>query len=109
MNVLEFAKAQRRMCATYLSCKGCPLQHGYCLLSADPKEERDEEIISIVEAWGKENPAKTRQSEFLKLFPNAKLDSNGVLQICIEDIDGNFKCPADCASCRKRYWLKEIE
>ena len=68
--------------------------------------------IATVEQWVKDNPFKTRQSEFLKQFPNAKLDSNGVLAIRPCDIDS--KCCTDddyfskCGTCAKDYWLTEV-
>lgn len=107
MEILEFANIQRRMCKTY-DCVGCPLNNRLCRIAMD-SAENDEEIISIVEAWVKENPGKTRQSEILKLHPNAKVEDDGVLLICPGFMDENFKCCGDCDMCRKRYWLEEIE
>jgi hypothetical protein len=69
-------------------------------------------VYDAVSAWSDSHPIKTRQSEFLKLFPNAKLDSNGVLAIRPCDIDS--KCCTDdeylskCGTCAKDYWLTEV-
>ena len=62
----------------------------------------------------KRKPKKTRQSEFLKMFPNTRVH-NGVLVIASCGIEGNeFKkqnCNSyeRCIDCRKDYWLEEVE
>lgn len=59
-------------------------------------------------------PKKTRQSEFLKMFPNARL-IDGVLDIMPCKIVGrefqeqNCNTYCYCETCRKEYWLKEVE
>jgi hypothetical protein len=58
-------------------------------------------------------PVKTRQSEFLKAFPNAPIDKgNGVLFVdpCTVDSTqkGNKYCSISCTTCRKNYWLAEV-
>lgn len=83
-----------------------------------------EEIVSRVEQWAKEHPIKTRQSEFLKMFPNAQKSSNGVLDICPRKfepekykgvtpdkicINGNADDEYHCDECCRDFWLKEIE
>ena len=40
-----------------------------------------EETVSKVEQWAKDHPVKTRQSEFLKKFQDAKIGKDGVLII----------------------------
>lgn len=107
MDVLEFANIQRRMCKTYVSCKGCSLNHGFCRL-ANGTKERDEEIIDVVEKWAKEHPIKTRQSEFLKLHPHTTLDNDGIIRACVSDMECDFICNGNCVKCRKDYWLEEI-
>lgn len=57
---------------------------------------------------------KTRQSEFLKLFPRALKDLNGVLRFCPQEMDSSFPCPiivkrTPCANCRRKYWLEEVD
>lgn len=67
--------------------------------------------------WASEHPAKTRQSEFLKMFPNAKVDKDKIPRLypCDMDTRISFKdemCKAsegDCYMCRKQYWLVEVE
>ena len=72
-----------------------------------------EKAVEIVEQWAKEHPANTRQSEFLKLFPNAKID-NGAIDIGPCAIDSYYKphnkcIDTPCEECRKNYWLSEVE
>ena len=70
----------------------------------------------ILEARGettKETPGekkKTRQSEFLKMFPNANRDDD-VICICPNMICKNVDCDsyAYCKACRKDFWLAEVE
>lgn len=70
------------------------------------------DAVEFYRRFAKDRPVKTRQSEFLKRFPNAKLDSNGVLAIRPCDIDS--KCCTDddylskCGICAKDYWLTEV-
>lgn len=54
-------------------------------------------------------PKKTRQDEFLEMFPNAKtVDS--VINICPKRIDKKFdRCTYSCIECHKDYWLQEVE
>ncbi len=74
------------------------------------------EIVAAVEKWAKEHPAKTRQSEFLKMFPNAALFSFGttdVCDICPAKIDDTLECDISrdcgCYGCKRKYWLTEVD
>ena len=70
--------------------------------------------IAIVEKWSKENPIKTRQSEFLKLFPEASVGENGYLTLnpcefypkMRKECTNNYKW---CADCRRDFWMQEVE
>lgn len=70
------------------------------------------ETISKVEQWAKDHPVKTRQSEFLKLFPNVqKLD--GIINICPILIDEDYKSTSECLGtrcnvCRQLFWNEEV-
>lgn len=67
-----------------------------------------EEIVKEVERWSEENQPKTRQTEFLKQWPDTALDSNGVLAIEPCTLDKAYQdtnCEEeDCAECRKEFW-----
>lgn len=60
-------------------------------------------------------PKKTRQDEFLKMFPNAPMTYGGLLDTTPCTLEGRSfieqKCDsyATCLDCRKDYWLKEVE
>lgn len=52
---------------------------------------------------------KTRQSEFLKMFPNAE-PKEGVMDICPLILDKSAKCfKANCKVCQKDFWLAEVK
>lgn len=72
-----------------------------------------ESIVKELEEWCKEHPAKTRQSEFLKEWPDTYLDGYGVVSIapCMISKDHqDMNCDtSDCADCRKAFWSQEVE
>lgn len=98
MDAVAYFKAFERMCDSFDSknniagkpCVGCPLA------------------------------VKTRQSEFLKMFPNARIESDGMPSICPivvdkrchnKDYDALFCLVRDeeeCRKCRRDFWLAEI-
>lgn len=63
----------------------------------------------------KKHLRKTRQSEFLKMFPNAILTPEGNIIICPAKVDATHKCHLTntnslaCKKCVQTYWLTEIE
>lgn len=109
MDAMELCKQLDRICKSH-SCESCPLGDGKCSIRYIGRN--GESVVKIVEEWVKDHPIKTRQSKFLKRFPNAKLDSNGVLAIRPCDIDS--KCCTDndylrkCGACARDYWLTEV-
>lgn len=113
MDAVKFLETRRRMCSE-LACYECPLsyeENGYMLCKAFNEYENYEEVVRIVEEWAKDNPAKTRQSEFLKIFPKAKMFDD-VLYICPARIESDFACDnhmIGCSFCLKKYWLAEVE
>lgn len=56
---------------------------------------------------------KTRQGEFLKMYPNARLNSKGILDIRPCNIDTSYStdhCYFACGDeCQSNYWLQEVE
>lgn len=110
-----FLREWKRMCKHQTGCSTCklPLFGVNNLFQCQyyfkyyPKE-----AIEIVQKWSDENPKKTRQSEFLEHYPNAKVD-DGVLDICPLCVDGNFHfngCNVfECADCERMYWLAKVE
>lgn len=74
-------------------------------------------LVSQVEQWAAEHPVKTRQSEFLKQWPEAKLKQDGVITICPLDVSPAYRekdgsCAirsGSCADCKRQFWLAEVE
>ena len=115
MDAVKFIREYDRMCDSFNGrCTGCGINkrlHGEMWCDAYIRQN-PEEAVAIVERWSREHPRKTRQSEFLRLFPNADRDS-GVLKFCPHDIDTDFWCPVDeegtCGDCKRKYWLAGME
>lgn len=103
MDAVEFIKTRRRM------------QNNDSTVTPIIFYGDAEEIVTETEKWGKEHPVKTRQSEFLKMFPRPALDRNGILAIqpceVVVDIckDNNDNEITNCCTCRREFWLEEIE
>jgi hypothetical protein len=116
MDAVEYLKTQYRLCKSQDSCSGCagcPLrdkEDGYC--SIENISGRAGDAVQIVEQWAKEHPINTRQSEFLRMFPNAMInESDGILCITPCNIEGkSIGCPngKSCGDCRREYWLTEV-
>lgn len=114
MDVFEFTKERIRMCKSYKDCKGCPLYDNSCGIDSIISDEDCKRSIAAVEQWSKEHPRKTRQSVFLKQYPKAKLDKDGVLHICPAFMGGKIPekyrciCSTDCGACRREFWMQKI-
>ena len=113
MDAVEYVKQRNRMCDYYVNCGDCPAGNyeGCASLNEIPN------LVPIVEKWAKEHPAKTRQSEFLKQWPDAEIGNDGYPSVApcqlykdIEEKDENGICCKNCgcAECRRDFWLKEI-
>lgn len=94
MDAVEFLKMKKRMCESYVgSCMGCPIRdakHEKCMSCEKYMREYPVETVAIVEKWLAEHPIKTRQSEFLKLFPNAKLEEHREIKRLYPDVWNQF-------------------
>ena len=112
MDAVKYLKERERMCNSYNNmCDGCGF--GKVPKCNRTEEDNPEKAVAIVEKWSAEHPVKTRQSEFLKMFPNAPLRENGSIAICPLDVDRDVKCSQKqglrCLDCQKEYWLAEVE
>ena len=115
MDAVEFFKTVNRLCKNQRHCTECPIcKNGVsCMVKADDDSIKSmEETVSKVEQWAKDNPVKTRQSEFLRLYPNAKT-MGGVIVICPNHIDSTYRnvdtCDHSfCEECCKKYWSEEV-
>lgn len=114
MDAVKFIKERDRMCRVYHhagDCYQCPAKD--CECSALEGMVDDDNIVTIVEEWSAAHPRKTRQSVFLKQYPNAVLDKDGVLRICPSFVGGDVSekyrclCSTDCGACRREFWMHE--
>ena len=118
MDVVKFFQTVNRLCKNQ-SCAECPIcKKGMikemCMVRrtvmlGDASVEDIEEMVSKVEQWAKDHPVKTRQSEFLKMFPNAVTD-DGVLCIGPCEVEKGIVCVngKTCDDCCRKYWLTEV-
>ena len=121
MDAVEYLKNKTRFLDEFCqsACRSCPFDstnNGKGVECEDLEVKYPELAVEIMEKWSTEHPIKTRQSEFLKLFPYANTDPEGVLQIDPCSIDrkianeeeacDKFSC---CLECKKNYWLAEVE
>ena len=105
MDAVEFIKQVRRM--------GKQKGESICF----KLEEKDTEIVEKVEKWAKEHSVKTRQSEFLKMWPDAEIGDDGLpsiapcqLNVELLQCESQYDCEKRgvCGKCRCDFWLKEI-
>lgn len=97
-------------------CKGCHYE-GNSILNM-PCCHCERTIMDCFEPKKKsekkpEKKTKTRQSEFLKAYPNAETNQ-GIIDICPRNIDKDFdECKnysiGCCVECQRDYWLQEVE
>ena len=115
MDAVMFVKEWKRMCRSSKTCLSCSIgkSAGVSTVCSNVVKEEPEKYVAIVEKWSAEHPMKMRQSEFLKMFPNAPLRENGSIAICPLDVDRYAKCSQKqglrCPDCQKEYWLVEGE
>lgn len=129
MDAVTYIKAYARMCDSFDSkhnitgkpCVGCPLDDIGRGCHMNDLTNNAEECVAAVEKWAKEHPVKTRQSEFLKMFPNARIEIDGMSPICpivvdkrCHNKDDDALCclvrdEEECRKCRRDFWLAEIK
>lgn len=100
-----------RMCYSSYDCSNCPLANEFENINCDMNARQyPEKFINLVQNWSDDHPIKTRQSEFLKLFPKSKLEK-GVLLIrpCVIEGECINLDKHECGECREDYWLTEVE
>ena len=123
MDAVEFLKEKSRMCNTFNLCDGggyketCELyQEG--LTCADYTNDYPEKAVEIVEQWAKEHPRKTRQSAFLKMFPDAFVYQGSIdIDPCkiVKSKYDTEQCKLrktrewSCENCREQFWHEEVE
>ena len=116
MDAVKYLKERNRMCGCS-NCSECPLyekNNGKEVNCQVIEEKYAEDAVAFVEKWSVDHPAKTRQSEFLKMFPDVKLLNNEIIDICPRCVDITLperpRCySVKCSECKKDYWLAEIK
>lgn len=112
MDAVKFVETLGRMCdAECIKCEFRKRLSGF-ETCAVWRKTHPEEAVAIVEQWAAEHPVKTRQSEFLKRYPGARITIDGFLHACPMDVfsDTSINCNArNCFECRKKFWLAEVE
>lgn len=106
MDAIEFVKQLRRM-----NEQGVP-KNRFIYPCAGQETDSPEEVVAEVEEWAKEHSVKTRQSEFLKHYPDARILAHGCLNVCPMNVfsDTDINCNAQpCIECKKAFWLAEVE
>ena len=119
MDAVKFVKEYLRMCTKVDDCGDCPVcKTDFCTVPAKERsQESAEEIVELVEEWSAAHPRKTRQSVFLEQYPEAAIDSYGVLNLCPTPISKSHrniygKCAhagVKCDKCRREFWSQEVE
>lgn len=118
MRPQDFLKEYNRMHNSYSDgpCSECPLYDLPCQQGIADMEPEDFAVMyDKVAEWSDSHPIKTRQSEFLKIFPEVAVDNSGV--ICVgpcrifPDMGDGKYCgrQPDCPDCRKDFWLRPID
>ncbi len=113
MDAVEFLKTLRRMCNC--ECLNCEFKKRLSGVEACTvwRKNHPEEAVAIAEKWAKDHPVKTRQSEFLKHYPGARISvAMGCLNACPMNVfsDTGINCNAQpCFECKKKFWLAEVE
>ena len=114
MDAVEYVKQRERMCDYYSDCDKCPAKE----VIGCANITKISQMVPIVEEWAKEHSVKTRQSEFLKMWPDAEIGDDGLPSIAPCQLDVRLihgKSQEDCEGrgvcdkCRRDFWLKEIE
>ena len=113
MDAVKFLKTLRRMCNA--KCRKCEFGEVYRVNGGCSTWQKNhpEEAVAIVEKWAAEHPIKTRQSEFLKQWPDARINKvDGLPFVSPCDLVNKMltECKGiSCPECRKKFWLAEVE
>ena len=125
MDAVEFFKEAKRYCKWCKNttqdgkkrlCDVCYFKKLNDIFNLHPMAYH--KFAETAEQWTKEHPIKTRQSEFLKMWPDAEIGDDGLLSIspCQLNVE-LLQCESQddcekrgvCGKCRCDFWLKEIE
>ena len=119
MDAVEFLVNKARYCIfSGCNCEKCQI-FNECASDLDSLTKKQaQRMVDVVEQWAKAHPVKTRQSEFLKQWPDAEIGYDGLptvapcqLNIELLQCESQKDCEdrGVCNKCRRDFWLKEIE
>lgn len=97
--------------ACKLNCADCPLSHlnnGSTMLCSDFETIYPEKAVAIIQKWSDEHPQKTFVTEFLKNYPHAVVNGDGIPNsVCPYDLGlmNKHDCRKTCIEC----WNQAIE
>lgn len=116
MDAMKFLSEAKRMCENKGPCSTCDAIQFCGFTQEFPLDfgtvDQMQKMVKLVEKWAEEHPRKTLQIEFLKQWPNAKMnqDTETVdILPCWLDKSIVDTCYANCYDCRRKYWLQEVE
>lgn len=121
MDAVNFLVTRDRMCRSFNGrCNGCEVNErmGVDDMCIYYMAQHPQEVVEIVERWGKEHPRKTRQSEFLKMFPEAFVYQGSIdVEPCkiVKSKYDTEQCKLrktrewSCENCREQFWHEEVE
>ena len=100
MDAVRFIEERNRMCGTMSEVWGVDAA----------------QIVKNTEEWSAAHPRKTRQSVFLKQYPEASISEHGVLLVCPCPISASHRnahggcvnIGRRCDDCRKEFWMQEV-
>lgn len=103
----ERHKLNSGVCACKLNCVDCPLSsfnNDINIPCADFERFYPEKAIAIIQKWSDEHPLKTYLSEFLRHYPNALLDDDGMPKLFCPHRLGlmsadDCRTDGDCVKC----------
>lgn len=125
MDAVEFLKEAKRYCRWCKNttqdgkkrlCEVCYFEKLNDIFDLHPMAYH--KFVETVEQWAKEHPVKTRQSEFLKMYPDTEMLESGCLNICPNLLSKEYRSEEanecnqpnfNCGKCKRDFWLKEIE
>ena len=125
MDAVEFLKEAKRYCKWCKNttqdgkkrlCDACYFEKLNDIFNLHPMAYG--KFVETVEQWVKEHPVKTRQSDFLKQWPDAEIGYDGLptvapcqLNIELLQCESQEDCEnrGVCDKCRRDFWLKEVE
>lgn len=121
MDAVKFLEERNRMCKSFApDCEGCRVDKAKPVVDECFRWILDnpERAVQIVEEWYAAHPRKTRQSVFLKQWPNARIDENGVVAIMPCRMNAKEFRTEDgvcnrhgkhCDDCCREFWMQEVE